>query len=107
MLTKLEEQVLMTVWRFKGDGYGVNIFQFLDGINEKRVTMGVVYDILERLRKNGYVRTRHGDPTPKRGGMRKRYYEITRTGIDELIRSRAVYDRVMADFDELAKEHRS
>lgn len=106
MLTKLEEQILMTVWRFHGEGYGVNIYRRLEQANDKRITVGVVYDILERLRKNGLVDTHHGDPTPVRGGMRKKYYAITETGIRELIRSREVYDRIMEGFDELARQHR-
>ena len=51
MLTKLEEQILMTVWKLEGKGYGVNIFQYLNEVNEKRITLGVVYDILERQHK--------------------------------------------------------
>ena len=29
MLTKLEDQVLMAVWKFQGEAYGVNVFQHL------------------------------------------------------------------------------
>ncbi len=53
MLTKFEEQILMTVWKLEGEGYGVNIFQQLNDVNEQRITLGVVYDILERLCKKG------------------------------------------------------
>ncbi len=106
MLTKLEEQVLMTVWRFKGEGYGVNIFQYLEEINDKKLTLGVVYDILERLARNGFVKTQFGSPTPVRGGMRKKFYGITDNGIRELIKSREVYDRVMDGFNELLDQQR-
>jgi len=107
MLTKLEEQVLMTVWKFKGDGYGVNIFQYLEDINKKKITLGVVYDILERLRKNGYLEACLGSPTPVRGGMRKKYYRITKKGIRKLIESKKVYDRVMDGFEELARVYKA
>ncbi len=105
MLTKLEEQVLMTVWRFKDKGYGVNIFHHLEGINEKRITLGVIYDILERLKKNGYLETMMGKSTPERGGMRKRFYQISEKGIETLVRSREVYDKVMDGFSELVDEY--
>ncbi|MCP4723463.1 MAG: PadR family transcriptional regulator [bacterium] len=107
MLTKLEEQVLMTVWRFKGEGYGVNVFQYLEEINDKKLTLGVVYDILERLTRNGLVKTQFGSPTPVRGGMRKKYYGITNTGIKELIKSREVYDKVMDGFSELLDKQKT
>jgi len=106
MLTKLEEQVLMTVWKFKGEGYGVNIFHYLEEINEKRVTLGVVYDILERLKKSGYLEAFMGNPTPVRGGMKKKYYKITEIGIDELVKSKEIYDRVMDGFDTLVNQHK-
>ena len=101
MLTKMEEQILMTVWRFQGEGYGVNVFQYLEKINEKRVTLGVVYDILERLRMKDYLETTLGDPTPSRGGMRKKYYKITESGIEQLVRSKALHDVIMDGFEEL------
>ena len=101
MLTKLEEQILMSVWKFKGIGYGVNIFQHLEEINEKRITMGVVYDILERLTRHGYLESYLGSSSPVRGGMKKKFYNISKLGIEELIKSRNIYEKVMEGFDEL------
>jgi len=101
MLTKMEEQILMTVWRFQGEGYGVNVFRYLEKMNEKRITLGVVYDILERLRMKGYLVTTMGDPTPTRGGMRKKYYEITDAGVEKLIKSKEIHDTIMEGFNEL------
>jgi len=106
MLTKLEDQVLMTVWKLKGEGYGINIFQHLNDINDKRVTLGVIYDILERLTKNGYIETFTGEPTPMRGGMRKRYYKITEIGIQELVKSKEINDKIMTGFSNLLEEYK-
>ena len=105
MLTKLEEQILMTTWKFKGTGYGVNIFQHLEQINEKRITMGVVYDILERLTRHGNLESFMGDSSPVRGGMKKKFYKITKTGIEELVKSRNVYEKVMLGFEELFNQY--
>ncbi len=106
MLTKLEDQILMSVWKFKGQGYGINIFQHLNKINDKRITLGVVYDVLERMSKNGYVETLMGEPTPIRGGMRKKYYQITNEGITELIRSKEINDKIMDGFQELVQNYK-
>ena len=106
MLTKLEEQVLMTVWKLDGEGYGVNIFQYLDEVSEKRITLGVVYDVLERLCKRGWVRTQLGAPTPVRGGMKKKYYTITNRGIEELVKARKTYEKIMQGFDTLFQQHK-
>lgn len=106
MLTKLEEQTLMTVWKLEGKGYGVNIFQYLNELNEKRITMGVVYDILERLCKKGWIKAHFGEPTPVRGGMRKKYYTITGRGIEKLVKERKIYEKIMEGFDLLFQQHK-
>ena len=105
MITKIEEEILITVWRFKGKGYGVNIFQHLESIKEKKITLGVVYDTLERLRNNGYVDTYLGEPTPARGGMRKKFYETTEMGIEVLIKSKETHDKIMEGFGALVRRH--
>ena len=106
MLTKLEEQILMTAWKLEGKGYGVNIFQYLNEVNEKRITLGVVYDILERLCKKGWVKAHFGEPTPVRGGMKKKYYTVTKRGIEELVKARKIYEKIMEGFDSLFQQHK-
>lgn len=106
MLTKFEEQILMAVWKFDGEGYGVNIFQYLEKIIEKRITMGAVYDTMERLRKKGHLETFMGDPTPVRGGMRKKFYKITDDGVEALVQSKATYERIMEGFNELFRRYK-
>lgn len=106
MLTKLEEQILMTVWKLEGKGYGVNIFQYLNEVNDKRITLGVVYDILERLSKKGWAKAHLGEPTPVRGGMKKKYYTITKRGIEELVKERKIYRKIMEGFDSLFQQHK-
>ena len=107
MLTKLEEQILMTVWKLEGKGYGVSVFQYLNEMNEKRITLGVVYDILERLCKKGWVKAQFGEPTPVRGGMRKKYYTVTKRGIEELVKERKMYEKIMEGFDSLFQQHKN
>jgi DNA-binding PadR family transcriptional regulator len=106
MLTKLEEQILITVWQFQGEGYGVNIFKHLEDLNEKRIAMGVVYDILERLTRAGYLETRQGKPTPVRGGMKKKFYTITSEGIEEIVKAKTVYDKIMENFQTLYDQYK-
>lgn len=101
MLTKLEDQVLMTVWKFRGDAYGVNVYRHLETITEKKVAVGVVYFTLDRLAQRGYLRMHKGEPTAVRGGMRKKFYRITRKGIGALAESKAVHDRIWDAYDDL------
>lgn len=104
MLTKIEEQVLLTVWNLQGEGYGVNIFQSLENLNDKKLTMGVIYDVLERLTKQGLVKTRMGETTKARGGMRKKFYQISGLGIKKLVEARKVYSNLTHNFDKLLEQ---
>jgi DNA-binding PadR family transcriptional regulator len=106
MLTRLEEHVLMTVWKLDGNGYGVSIFEALKDLTDSRLSMGVVYDVLDRLTKTGRVDSRMGESTPIRGGMRKKHYRITAAGIEELIQAKSTHDKIMEGFWEKVREYR-
>ena len=102
MLTKLEDQVLMAVWKFQGEAYGVNVFQHLQNGSESKLAIGVVYANLDRLSRKGYLRSYLGEPTAVRGGMRKTYYRITPQGMKALNESMRVYDRLSREYKKLA-----
>ena len=60
----------------------------------RAVSVGAVYTALDRLESRGYVRSRVGDPTPQRGGRRKKYYEIEPEGAATLSRSYTTLNRM-------------
>jgi len=92
LLTKLEELVLIAVLRLGKDAYGIPVFNFIVGLTGKQVSISSVYFPLERLVRKGYLQTLRGDPTPKRGGMGKRYYQLTRSGCLALQENRALIE---------------
>ncbi len=98
MLTKLEDQVLLAVWKFRGEAYGVNVYQHLEKVTESSVAVGVAYFTLDRLTKKGLLRSYKGEPTAVRGGMRKKYYEITKEGLTALEESKKVHDRIWESY---------
>lgn len=104
MLTKLEDQILLSVWKFQGKAYGINVYQHLEQMTQSKVAIGVVYFTLDRLAKRGYLESYKGEPTAVRGGMRKKYYKITQQGIDALTTSKKVNDRIWSEFPGSVKE---
>ena len=78
MLTKLEDQILLSVWQLHKDAYGVSVYQQLEKTTGNKVKVGVVYFALDRLAKKGLLETRIGEPTAVRGGMRKNGRECYR-----------------------------
>lgn len=102
MLSKLEDQILMAVWRFQGKAYGVNVYQDLQERSESAPAVGVVYANLDRLSRKGYLQSSLGEPTKIRGGMRKTYYRITPQGMKVLAESMETYDRLVDEFNSIA-----
>ena len=101
MLTKLENQILMTVWKFQGEAYGLNVYQYLTEAIGLNVAVGVVCTTLDRLTRRGHVSAYKGEPTAIRGGMRKKLYAITAKGVAALEQSKAVHDAIWGDFGRL------
>ena len=58
----------------------------------KSVSVGAVYVPLDRLAERGYLETHYGDPTPERGGRRKKYFKLTPKGINILGETKALND---------------
>jgi PadR family transcriptional regulator PadR len=80
----LEAMVLYSVVHCGGDAYGVSIFDTISERTGLSVAMGAIYATLDRLDKKGFVRSWWSDPSPERGGRRKRLFEITASGEIEL-----------------------
>jgi len=84
MLTKLEELILLSVWRLKDNAYGTTIYRHIQEVTGKKLSLGGVYFPLDRLAKKGYLRAYYGEATEERRGLSKRYYQLTETGIETL-----------------------
>jgi DNA-binding PadR family transcriptional regulator len=58
------------------------------------VSIGAVYATLDRLETKGYVKSRHGDPTPERGGRSKRFFRVTAKGVAAMNRTQRTLKRM-------------
>ena len=92
ILSKTEELILLAVWKLKEEAYGVTIRNYLIKITGKKFSIGGIYVPLDRLVRKEYLVAMQGDPTPERGGMSKRYYRLTKEGLNALNESRKIYD---------------
>ena len=54
-LTKIEEMLLIGIWRLKEDAYGYKIRKYISEIIQKDFTYGNLYSALGQLVKKGYV----------------------------------------------------
>jgi PadR family transcriptional regulator PadR len=80
-LGEFEELTLLAVQALGEQTYGVPIQQFVEQASKRDVSIGAIYAALERLERKGFVRSVVGDPSPVRGGRRKRMFEVTALGV--------------------------
>src|SRR5262252_1170630 len=80
-LGQFEQLVLSAIVALGNKAYGVTIHERVEQLaRPKSVAQGAVYITLDRLEDKGLVRSWLADPTPERGGRRKRYYELQAAG---------------------------
>lgn len=103
LLTKLEELVLIAVIRLKDKAYGISVFNYIVDLTGKEVSVSSVYFPLERLARKGYLQTKKGEPSPKRGGMSKRYYQLTKAGVKALQENRSLHETAWKDVSDILK----
>ena len=84
MLGELEQIVMLAVMRAGDDAYGVPILDEIRRQTGRELALATVYTTLSRLEDKGLVASRVGEPTPQRGGRRKRYFAVTPAGLGEL-----------------------
>jgi DNA-binding PadR family transcriptional regulator len=93
-LGEFELMVMLALLRLRDDAYGVPISRELADTTGREVTLGSVYAALERLERKELVSSRLADPTPERGGRAKRYFVVTRKGLQAVRTSRTALERL-------------
>lgn len=87
---EFEELVLLVVAMLDGDAYGVKITHEIIQQTNRSVRLNQVHASLHRLEEKGMISSKMGDPTPARGGRRKRIFTITAFGRQTLTEMKEV-----------------
>ena len=101
LLTRTEEFILLAVHQLGEQAYGIAIRQYIEQIMQKKFSVGAIYVPLERLETKGLLKSYLGEPTSKRGGRSKRYYEITPNGLAALTETKRLQDAFWAGVSNL------
>ena len=75
-LGEFEMVLLLAILRLPDRAYGASILREIEAQTQRTVALGAVYKTLARLEAKGLVRSFVGEPTPERGGRRKRFYQL-------------------------------
>lgn len=104
-LTKNEEILLLTIFHLKEEAYGVFIRRHIKDTIGEQWNYGTLYRMLDQLVKKGLLDRNEGAPMPEKGGRRKNYYTLTRTGVKALQQAYALHKSLWGGETGLALEN--
>ncbi len=96
-LTRIEEILLLSIWRLEDEAYGFKIRRHVSGIIGKDFTYGNLYSALNQLTKKKYVYKRPGETTPARRGRIRMYYTLSPEGLKALKSAHEMNLKLWAD----------
>jgi PadR family transcriptional regulator PadR len=76
VLGEFEQLVLLSLLRLGPDAYGATVRREIETRANRQLSISAVYTTLERLEEKGLVRSWIGEPTPQRGGRRRKHFEL-------------------------------
>jgi PadR family transcriptional regulator, regulatory protein PadR len=93
-LGEFEQLLLLALLQLDEAAYGARVREAIEARTGRTISPGAVYTALDRLEARGLVLSYLGEPTPQRGGKRKRYYRLEPGGAELLRRSHAAIARM-------------
>lgn len=100
---EFEQLVLLAVLRLDRDAYGATIRREIELRAERELSISAVYTTLERLEQKGLVRSWVGDPTPQRGGRRRKHFALLPLGERALKLAHEAYTGMTAGLEQRLK----
>ncbi|MFC2157661.1 PadR family transcriptional regulator [Acidobacteriota bacterium] len=94
LLTRSEEFLLLAVIRLGDNAYPVSVFDEISEATGSTWTLGAIYFPLQRLEERGFLSSFLGDPSTDRGGKSKRFYKVTKEGLEALDTARKAQDKM-------------
>lgn len=97
LISRIEEIILLSIWRLQDDAYGITILEEVVKATGKTWLTGSIYASLSRLLKHRLVESIEGEPTSERGGRRKIFYKLTPKGKKALMAVRRINSMIWTD----------
>jgi len=94
---EFEQLILFALVRLGDEASGVTVRLEIEERTGRSVSSGALYTALDRLERRGFVASRLGDPTPERGGKRKRLYTLKPAGGRAIARVHESLERMARD----------
>ena len=89
IITRLEEAILIAIWRLQDNAYGVSINKQVSVSFKKNYSLGALYFALDQLLRKGYVTKKVKHFYHEKGGRSRTYYSLTDNGKKALLEAKA------------------
>jgi DNA-binding PadR family transcriptional regulator len=99
-LGDFETLILLALVRLKDQAYGATIHREIETRTNRSIAIGAVYTGLARLQRSGHLTATIGEPTPERGGRRKKYYCLEPDGAAALSQALQAHERMREGIEE-------
>ncbi len=80
IITRLEEAILISIWRLKDNAHRVAINKQVSKSSQKKYSLGALYFALDQLFRKGFVKKTLGRVYHEKGGRSRTYYTLTAEG---------------------------
>jgi PadR family transcriptional regulator PadR len=104
-LSRIEEILLLTIWKLKGEAYGIAIRNQVEKDTGVTWLSEAIYAPLSRLKEKGYVESTTAEKTTERGGRPRVYYRLTRSGLAKLVSIQEVNRALWHEVPDLKQEY--
>jgi len=102
IITRLEEAILIAVWKLQDNAYGVTINNSVSEFFDKKYTMGALYYSLDQLLRKRYVDKTVKHIPKESVGRSRTYYRLTRKGEKALQEAKAHQEKLWKGIPDLA-----
>jgi DNA-binding PadR family transcriptional regulator len=86
-LGEFEHLLLLALSQLGADASGVDVRELIERRTGRTISPGAIYTAMQRLERRGFVGAVLGDPTPQRGGKRRRLYRLRAAGTRALMQA--------------------
>ena len=87
---ELEELLLLGIASLVPEAYGFAIKTLIQERAKREINLSAVHAALYRLENKGLIKSQFGEATSKRGGKKKKYFELTAAGVAAIQESREI-----------------
>lgn len=101
-LGEFEELILLTVASLDKEAYAVSVKEELEKRANRTANISAIHSSLYRLEDKGFLISEFGGATQKRGGKKKRYFQVTNAGFAVLRESKELKENFYKTIPQLA-----